>query len=158
MRYMVGVMAVPDSLPNLLLIDGHSVIFAWNDLREIHQENQTMAREQLVHCMNRYQDATGEQVVVVFDGKGADLTSQRENPDAVQVIYSAAGQTADDVIERITASHADAYAITAVTRDRAEAETVMAFGGHCMSPVSLKERLDRADAYLARQLAGLRRR
>ena len=148
-------MSLPESRLKLLLVDGHSIIFTWDDLRGLHRQNTSMAREELIRRMTQYQDGSGEQVVLVFDGKGARTTSNRETPDGLQVIYSARDQTADGVIERITASHSESYEITVATADGAERETVMAFGGFCISPLSLRERLDRIDAQLNQSIRRL---
>jgi predicted RNA-binding protein with PIN domain len=53
-----------------LIVDGHSIIFAWPALRRLHQRRTSLAREALVKRLRDYQDWTGIRVVVVFDGKG----------------------------------------------------------------------------------------
>jgi len=52
-----------------LIVDGHSVIFAWPELRALHKRRTASAREQLTKILTEYQDFTGIQVVLVFDGK-----------------------------------------------------------------------------------------
>ena len=53
-----------------LIVDGHSVIFAWPELRKLHARRSSLAREALLKQLRDYQDWTGVHVVVVFDGKG----------------------------------------------------------------------------------------
>ena len=53
-----------------LLVDAHSVIFAWPALRAVHERHMEAAREQLIQRMTAYQDATGTLVVVFFYGRG----------------------------------------------------------------------------------------
>ena len=53
-----------------LIVDGHSVIFAWPELRKLHARRSSLARESLIKQLRDYQDWTGVRVVVVFDGKG----------------------------------------------------------------------------------------
>jgi len=53
-----------------LIVDGHSVIFAWPELRKLHSRRSSLAREALIKQLRDYQDWTGVRVVVVFDGKG----------------------------------------------------------------------------------------
>ena len=60
----------------ILLVDGHSVIFAWPDLAEIHQRNTAAARENLVRRLTGLQDSTEWEVAVVFDGRGAKASSE----------------------------------------------------------------------------------
>src|SRR5207247_7656536 len=83
-----------------LIVDGHSVIFTWPELRKLHARRSSLAREALIKKLRDYQDYTGVRVVVVFDGKGTSATEQSE-PHSVQVFYSRAGQTADAIIERL---------------------------------------------------------
>jgi hypothetical protein len=75
-----------------LLVDAHSVIFAWPDLHDLHCRNGLLAREELVRRLTDYQDATGVRVVVVFDGKGARASSEKM-PGGIQVFYSGAPET-----------------------------------------------------------------
>jgi predicted RNA-binding protein with PIN domain len=53
--------------PDYLLVDGHSIIFAWPDLRTLHQRRTALAREALIKQLRDYQDWSGTRVVVVFD-------------------------------------------------------------------------------------------
>jgi len=114
----------------ILLVDGHSVIFAWADLAEIHQRNTAVARENLVRRLTALQDATEWEVAVVFDGRGAKASSESE-PNGIAVFYSRSGQTADEIIERLAAKYAATCDVTVATDDLMERTTVEAFG--CLS-------------------------
>ena len=46
-----------------LIVDGHSVIFAWPELRKLHQRRMALARDALVKTLTEYQDASGVRVV-----------------------------------------------------------------------------------------------
>ena len=61
-----------------LIVDGHSVIFAWPELRRLHERRTSLAREALIKKLRDYQDWTGVRAVVVFDGKGRKV-SQTSN-------------------------------------------------------------------------------
>ena len=50
-----------------LVVDGHSVIFAWPELRKLHGRRSSLARDVLIRQLRAYQDWTGVHVVVVFD-------------------------------------------------------------------------------------------
>ncbi|MEZ5329933.1 MAG: NYN domain-containing protein [Verrucomicrobiales bacterium] len=141
-----------------LFVDGHSIIFAWEDLRALHERNPMLAREELCRRMTVYQDTMQQRVVVVFDGKGEKTQAKDGSTDDIVVIYSGKGKTADDVIERLVAQYSERYELTVATGDRAEMDTVMAFGGFCITPRTLLEYLDRAEAQLASTLARLRKK
>ena len=51
-----------------LIVDGHSIIFAWPALCKLHKRRPFLAREALINRLRDYQDWTGVRVVVVFDG------------------------------------------------------------------------------------------
>ncbi len=139
-----------------LLVDAHSVIFACQDLYDLHRRHMEAARERLVQWLTAYQDATGVRVVVVFDGKGAKA-NQEKLPGGVQVFYSGGKGTADQLIERLVAKYATEHDLTVATNDRLEQQTVITFGGFAISVESLLAQLDGASADVARQIRKLRR-
>jgi uncharacterized protein len=127
-----------------LIVDGHSVIFAWPELRALHRRKTASAREQLTKILTAYQDFTGIRVVLVFDGKGTTVTQETE-PGGIQVFYSNTGHTADDLIERLAAKYGNLYSITVATSDLLEQQTAIAFGAHCISADGLRDLVDSAE-------------
>jgi predicted RNA-binding protein with PIN domain len=126
-----------------LIVDGHSIIFAWPELRKLHARRSSLAREALLKQLRDYQDWTGVRVVAVFDGKGkkAEATS---DPAEVQVFYSRSGQSADAIIERLASKYAKKYELVVATSDSMEAETVHACGAETTSPDGLRALLANA--------------
>jgi uncharacterized protein len=120
-----------------LIVDGHSVIFAWPELRKLHARRSSLAREALLNQLRDYQDWTGVRVVVVFDGKGKKVEATSD-PEEVQVFYSRSGQTADAIIERLASKYAKRFELTVATSDSMEAETVHACGAESISPDRLQ--------------------
>jgi predicted RNA-binding protein with PIN domain len=141
----------------LLIIDGHSVIFQWPELRGLHDRKGFAARERLVHLLSRYQDISGVTVAVVFDGKGKQASKDAET-NTIQVFYSKSGQTADSIIERLVAKYATSHQVVVATDDFLERQTVEAFGGLWMSTDQLRAELARADGELGDQIDRLNRR
>ena len=124
-----------------LIVDGHSVIFAWPELRTLHQRRSSLAREALVKRLRDYQDWTGTRVVAVFDGKGHDVTDSAD-PHEIQVFYSRKGQTADSVVERLASQYAKDFDLTVATSDTLERQTVTSFGAVSISPDTLREMIE----------------
>jgi predicted RNA-binding protein with PIN domain len=120
-----------------LVVDGHSVIFAWPELRKLHARRSSLARESLTKQLRDYQDWTGVRVVVVFDGKGSKIDASSD-PGEVQIFYSRSGQSADAIIERLASKYAKQYELLVATSDSMEAETVVACGGESISPEGLR--------------------
>jgi uncharacterized protein len=120
-----------------LIVDGHSVIFAWPELRELHARRSSLARESLIKQLRDYQDWTGARVVVVFDGKGPKIDASSD-PGEVQIFYSRSGQSADAIIERLASKYAKHYELIVATSDLMEGETVEACGAESISPEGLR--------------------
>ncbi|NWK56099.1 NYN domain-containing protein [Verrucomicrobiaceae bacterium N1E253] len=133
-------------MEQVLIVDGHSAIFAWPDLLALHRQSTSRARSELVSMLTRYRDATAWHVVVVFDGKGKQTDRQGGGDDDILVVYSRAGETADTVIERMVARKAGEMRITVASNDRLELETVAAFGADCIGMKTLREMLDDQDS------------
>ena len=120
-----------------LIVDGHSVIFAWPDLHKLHDRRSSLAREALIKQLRNYQDWTGVRVVVVFDGKGGKIDVMSD-PGDVQIFYSRTGQTADAIIERLASKYAKRFELMVATSDSMEGETVMACGAEWISTDALR--------------------
>lgn len=121
-----------------LIVDGHSVIFAWPDLRKLHDRRPSLAREALIKRLRNFQDWTDERVVIVFDGQDSRITRSSE-PHDVQIFFARGGQSADAVIERLACKYASRFDVTVATSDLLEMETVNACGAACLSPAALRE-------------------
>ncbi len=143
---------MPEPL-RFLILDGHSVIHAWEELRRLHLRTpkRYLARETLLRRMRTLQDVRGERVVVVFDGVGPAISETHEKDD-VQIFYADAGHTADAVIERLAAKYATTHAIRVCTADRMVWEGIRASGAEWISPDMLKYEVEQSEAELARRV------
>lgn len=125
-------------LPRYLLVDAHSVIFHWEDLRRLHQSNPRQAREELTRRMQLLHDQSEWLVTLVFDGTHGGA-SPKNKAGQIAILYGTSDQTADSIIERLVGKAPDPGQVTVVTADGAERETVLAMGAHCFSPQHLLE-------------------
>ena len=135
----------------ILIVDGHSIIFAWPEMRKQHARRNIVAREALIKLLTGYQDFTGIHVAVVFDGQGGKVSEETE-PGGIQVFYSGSGETADDVIERMVAKYGSHHEITVATDDMLEQQTVITFGAQCVSAEGLKALIEETETDLKRAL------
>ena len=129
--------------PQYLLVDGHSIIFAWPELRLLHERRTSLARDALIRQLRDFQDWSGTKVVVVFDGRGSSVSHEAE-PGEIQVFYSRAGQTADSIIERLASNYAKRFRLIVATGDYLEQETTGASGAETVSPEGLRDLLREA--------------
>jgi predicted RNA-binding protein with PIN domain len=142
--------------PKILIVDGHSAIFASADLSTLHARHSASARERLIHSLTRLQDSSDWTVAVVFDGRGAKATSAGE-PYGIAVFYSKSGQTADSLIERLVVKYAPGHEVTVATNDHMERTTAESFGGSAISIEQLAGHLREAEGDLQNTLKRLRR-
>lgn len=113
-----------------ILVDGYSLLHGWPELIPGRAPHSAAAREALVNILTQYHDATGIPITIVFDGAGAPAgTPKNQSTREVEILFSKAGQTADDIIERVAHRMSPHGQIMAVTDDFAERDTVIAFGG-----------------------------
>jgi len=126
-----------------LVVDGHSVIFSWPDLRKLHDENRAVARKALLDRLQHLHDTTDWRVTVVLDGKlGTALPSGARKPTDMAVSYATADQTADSIIERLVGASGVAKEILVITADEAEKLTVESQGAATASPSWLRKELE----------------
>ena len=136
-----------------ILVDGYSLLHNWPELAPGAPRHSARARDELVHVLTRYHDATGEPVTVFFDGAGAPPNTPKPEPGgAVEVLFSRAGQTADQMIERAAHRFQPHGEVLAVTDDRAERDTVIAFGGAAASCANFIRMIESALAELQDEL------
>ena len=140
-----------------LLVDGHSMIFAWDELRALHDQRMGLAREALCQRLQAYQDATpGERVVVVFDGRHGEGKQERR-PEEIQVLYSKKGGSADEILERLACKYAKDHDLTVASRDRAVLDMVSSFGANAISANGLADLLEAAERRFSSELDKYRR-
>lgn len=132
-----------------ILVDGYSLLHGWPELAPGKPRHSAAARDELIQILTRYHDATGTPITVFFDGTGARSasvpealgasarrrsgTARRKASVRVEVLFSRAGWTADQMIERVThrfQAHGD---VLAVTDDQTERDVVTGLGGSASS-------------------------
>ena len=86
-------------MKSILLVDGYNVLGAWPQLTRGRTLNE--ARDELIHRLSDYAGFTGQRVILVFDAWQSDATfSSVEHSAALEIVYTASGETADHYIER----------------------------------------------------------
>ena len=117
-----------------ILVDGYSVLHFWPRLRQLAGRSLETQRAALIHLLQQYGDATDCRVTVVFDGYAAKHKPDKAEPTSgLEVFFSDAGKTADDVIERLVATADRPGNIRVVTSDNLERRTVEMLGAQSVS-------------------------
>ena len=132
-----------------ILVDGYSLLHGWPELAPGKARFSAAARDELVHRLTLYRDAVGTPITIVFDGANNDIRlSTVESTAEVEILYSRAGQTADQIIERVVHRMSPYGEVLAVTDDFAERDTVIAMGGMASSCLSFIQSVENALAEL----------
>ncbi|HWI59383.1 MAG TPA: NYN domain-containing protein [Bacillota bacterium] len=136
-----------------ILVDGYSLLHSWPELAPGQARFSAAAREELIHRLTLYQDTAHLPITIFFDGSAPRRgTPAAPSSEAVEVLYSRAGQTADQMIERAAYRFAPYGEVLVVTDDLAERETVLSLGGLASSCVNFIQTVENTLAELADDL------
>jgi predicted RNA-binding protein with PIN domain len=129
-----------------IIIDGYNVIYADPGLqKKLAGGGTERAREGLLARIRAYLEERNVRVTVVFDGRGGLTDAEAIIPGRLQVIYSASGQTADEVIVETLHLAANPREFIVVTSDMADiGRSARAIGAEVMPSAAFLERIKRA--------------
>lgn len=128
-----------------LIVDAYSVIYAWEELCQLHKSNLRKAQEELIRRLIKIHDFSEYRVTVVFDGRSKGRPETHQLPGRFQIIYSREGQTADTVIEQMVATFSKPEKIYVITDDNLERSTVESLGANTLSTDILRGILNQSN-------------
>lgn len=131
-----------DSWSEYLLVDGYNIIFAWEDLRELAEENIEAARNKLMDILCNYQGYKGMTLILVYDaykvkGNPGDIFKYHN----IYVVYTKEAETADMYIEKTVHEIGKKHHVTVATSDGMEQIIIMGAGAQRMSANGLLEEI-----------------
>ncbi|MBQ0037345.1 MAG: TetM/TetW/TetO/TetS family tetracycline resistance ribosomal protection protein [Clostridiales bacterium] len=101
-----------------LIVDGYNVIFAWDGLHQLAEEDLAAARDRLMDILCSWSAFTHHQVVLVFDGyKVPGGTGERFDHRGIHVVYTREHETGDMYIERLLQDIGKNEQVRVVTSD-----------------------------------------
>jgi predicted RNA-binding protein with PIN domain len=125
--------------PELVLVDGYNIIFAWEDLRQLAQTSLDAARARLIERLRNYQGWRECPVIVVFDAyKVKGNPGSVEQLGGVSVVYTKEAETADMYIEKTAHDLSRHYRVRVATSDALE-QVIILGGGALRVPASAFE-------------------
>ena len=127
--------------PDYLLVDGYNIIFSWDDLKRIAEDNLDAARGELINRMCNYQGYAGCELILVFDaykvkGKHRDV----EKYCNINIVYTKESETADTYIERVTHTLSKDHRVRVATSDGVEQMIILGNGAMRISATEFKKR------------------
>ncbi len=131
-----------------LVVDGYNIIFSWPAFEKMRKTGLDHARSKLVDMLVNYAAMSGDRVVVVFDAhlvKNNNMERAEMVGDALEVIFTREGETADAVIERLAGELSAGGRVHVATSDWAEQSMVFGRGAYRMTPGELLEKIKRLE-------------
>ena len=131
--------------PDYLLVDGYNIIFAWDELNKIAQENLDAARSQLINILASYHGYDGSELILEFDayrvpGKHREI----EKYSNISIVYTREAETADSYIERVSHELSKKHRVRVATSDGLEQMIILGSGAMRISASELKKRVEDA--------------
>lgn len=112
-----------------LLVDGYNVIFAWEELKKLAQDNLDAARGVLINTLCNYQGYTQCEVILVFDAyKVKNNPGSVEKIHNINIVYTKEAETADMYIEKVTHELTHHGKVSVVTSDSLEQLIILGGG------------------------------
>ena len=133
--------------PDYLLVDGYNIIFAWDELKKIAEDNLDAARAELIHRMCNYQGYNGDELILVFDayrvkGKHRDV----ERYCNINIVYTKESETADSYIEKVSHELSKKHRVRVATSDGIEQMIILGNGAMRISASEFRKRVQAAES------------
>lgn len=133
---------VQERFPEILLVDGYNIIFAWEDLKELAKENLSGARGKLMDILCNFQGYRKNTVILVFDGyKVEGNPGEILKYHNIYVVYTKEAETADQYIEKTVHDISRHYRVRVATSDAMEQMIILGAGAMRISAKELREEL-----------------
>lgn len=129
-----------------LILDGYNVIGSLERYAPRYTGGLDQSRELIINDALKAAGWTGREIIVVFDASQSPEPGRTEPRagGAVRVVYSAPGEAADDIIERLVRSDGGSY--TVCTADFALQRAALASGAARSAPREFEELLNELPA------------
>ena len=132
-----------------LLVDGYNVIFAWERLKALAEDNLDGARMALLDMLCNYQAVRQCSLMVVFDAYRVEgHTTEVSAYHNIQVVFTREAETADQYIEKFAHKNAGRFDVLVATSDGVEQVIILGQGCRLISSRELEQELERMNQAL----------
>ncbi len=134
-----------------VLVDGYNVIYSWQELRTLSEENMGDARDALISLLCNYQGFRGCDLILVFDAyRVPGNTREIEKHGGISVVYTREAETADSYIERVSHELAKDHRVRVVTSDGMEQIIILGNGALRVSAEAFYDEIARTQDEMKR--------
>lgn len=131
--------------PEYLLVDGYNIIFAWDELKAVAQENIEAARMMLADLLADYRGVRKCEVILVFDAyKVKGNPGSVEKHSGIYIVYTKEAETADAYIEKATYDLSREHRVRVATSDGLEQMIILGHGALRVSARIFKMEMEQA--------------
>ncbi len=128
------------------LVDGYNILFAWEDLHALAQEDLDAARGRLMDILCNYRGWHGGELILVFDAyKVKGSVGEVEEYHGIHVVYTREAETADMYIEKATHQLGKEHRVRVATSDALEQLIILGHGALRVSASAFREEVDAAE-------------
>ena len=129
-----------------LIIDGYNVIFSWDDLKVLANDDLDAAREKLIARISNYQAYRNIPTMLVFDAyKVSNHQAEVITKNNIMIVYTKQKETADTFIEKFAHDEKAQYQIQVVTSDNLEQIVTRANGAMIISSLQFEQEVLRIE-------------
>ena len=136
--------------PEYLLVDGYNIIFAWDELKAVAQENIEAARMMLADLLADYRGVRKCEVILVFDAyKVKGNPGSVEKHSGIYIVYTKEAETADAYIEKATYDLSREHRVRVATSDGLEQMIILGHGALRVSARIFKMEMEQAQGQIS---------
>ncbi|MCR5653825.1 MAG: TetM/TetW/TetO/TetS family tetracycline resistance ribosomal protection protein [Ruminococcus sp.] len=133
-----------------LLVDGYNVIFSWDELRKLSEDNIDGARQKLINILCNYQGYKKCELIIVFDAYKVKGEREVERVNNIDIVYTKEAETADMYIEKTSHKLAKNNRVRVVTSDGTEQLIILGGGALRVSSQAFFDEVKEAEDEIRR--------
>lgn len=133
-----------------VIVDGYNVIFAWDDLKALAEDDLEGARERLMHILCNYSAFTKNNVVLVFDAyKVPGGRGERFDFHNIHVVYTKERELGDVYIEKMVSEIGKNEQVRVISSDGLIQLSAVRFGVLRASAAEFEREIDEVHARIS---------
>ena len=140
--------------PAYLLVDGYNIIFSWDELKKLAEDNLDLARSRLISIMSNYRGFRPCEVIIVFDAYRVKGDHREvEQTGGISVVYTKEAETADMYIEKTSHELAKNSRVRVATSDGAEQIIILGNGAYRVTASELHDEVAAVEKTIREMIA-----
>ena len=136
-----------------IIVDGYNVIFAWDNLKKLADNNLSDARDRLMDILCNYSAFTKCETVLVFDAyKVPGNTGKKYNYNNIRVVYTKERELGDNYIEKLISDIGKNENVRVVTSDNLIQLSAVRYGVLRVSAKEFEREVNKVDQLIDEML------